>query len=72
MVCTNNSPVYRPHSLGGINKAIAKADGYTVAIEWDRAFALVQNDILAYNIYYSTIREDVFTEGVNTSSLIVE
>ena len=69
MVCTNNSPVYRPHSLGGINKAIAKADGYTVALEWDRAFALVQNDILAYNIYYSTIREDVFTEGVKFVSV---
>lgn len=58
------TPQYVPHSIRGITHAISQSDGYSVAIEWTRAYANPYTYSLAYNIYYSSVREEVFTEGV--------
>ena len=68
-VCIDHKPVYRPHTRGGINFAGSQNDGYTVAIEWDRAYVSGLGQRLAYNIYYSTQRENVFSEGVKFVSI---
>lgn len=57
-------PLYANQSLKGCISSASKGDGYTIEISWVKA---VPNDSayqIAYNIYYSTIREDVFSEGV--------
>ncbi len=69
MVCTISHPVYRPEVQGGINLASSRNDGYSILIQWDKAWPSISTYVVAYNIYYSTIREDVFTEGVKFVAL---
>ncbi|HVI40455.1 MAG TPA: hypothetical protein VM577_07330 [Anaerovoracaceae bacterium] len=49
--------------------ANSRGDGYTIAIEWNQAFPDSLGYVVAYNIYFSTVREDVFTEGVKLVSI---
>lgn len=63
-MCYANWPTYVPHSEGGILNAHSQKDGYAIAIEWTRAYPDIFDYSIAYNIYYSSIKEDVFTEGV--------
>ena len=63
MACDPPIPKYLPHSSVGIKKAFCTSDGQAVSLEWDRAYPSPYNFLLGYNIYYSTIKEDVFTEG---------
>lgn len=62
-------PKYDPNKNGGLNIAASVGDGYSVLLKWDRAFPSVFGYTTSYNIYYSTIREDVFTEGVKFVSV---
>ena len=64
MVCDDVRPIYSPRSNGGANLAESLKDGYSIAVYWDQAFPSVFAYSVAYNIYYSTLREDVLTEGV--------
>lgn len=70
MICDFTFPVYAPNKNGGCNLAASAEDGYTIRLTWDRAFPSTLNYNVAYNIYYSTIREDVFTEGVKFVSIL--
>lgn len=38
-------------------------DGYTIQVDWFQALHIVPSNKIAYHIYYSTVKEDVFTEG---------
>ena len=67
-VCDFTKPIY-PQKLGGLNLAQSTGDGYSIQLRWDKAFVSVQNYRISYNIYYSTIRDDVFTEGVKFVSI---
>jgi hypothetical protein len=64
MTCEIPKPVYRPHSQGGLNLAASESDGYAIALRWDRAYPSTSDYSLMYNIYFSSVLEDVFTEGV--------
>lgn len=68
-VCDFTKPVFASVKLGGCSSADSIGDGYAIEITWDPAFVSVLNYGLAYNIYYSTIREDVFTEGAKFVSI---
>ena len=68
-ICLDHNPAYRPHTKGGLNFAGCQDDGYTIAIEWDKAYVSSSDYNLAYNIYYSTIKDDVFSEGVKYVSV---
>ena len=57
-------PIYANPSLKGCIAAHSGADGYTIEIRWTKAVPNTEGYQIAYNIYFSTIREDVFTEGV--------
>ena len=48
----------------GTNAITALNDGYTINVSWFQAALTNPNNKLAYHIYYSTTKEDVFYEGV--------
>lgn len=68
-MCIDKKPTYLPHSEGGILTAISRGDGYTIAVSWNRAYPDTLNYQVAYNLYYSTIEADVFSEGVKFVSI---
>ena len=64
MTCFIPRPRYPNPPFQGIAFANYQGDGYTVELRWFKAVSNSTDFIIAYNIYYSSIREDVFTEGV--------
>jgi len=64
MACILRHPIYVPHSGPGIQEAVSRGDGYRIAIQWQRAFESTYGFNVAYNIYYSTVRDNVFSDGV--------
>jgi hypothetical protein len=48
----------------GIISVSSLSDGYTVTIKWHTAYPNNTSNNIAYHIYYSTVEEDVFSEGV--------
>src|SRR3989304_5727091 len=69
-VCKRNTPIYFPAIERGLRLVASNGDGYTVSVLWFEAFADEPlNFRVAYNIYYSTVREDVFKEGPKFLSL---
>lgn len=68
-MCDDRSPHYVPHSEAGILLANSRGDGYTIALQWNQAFPDSLNYVMAYNIYFSTVREDVFAETVKVVSI---
>ncbi len=55
----------------GLDAVTALGDGYTINLKWFPAYTDGYADgyQIAYHIYYSTIKENVFTEGVKYVSL---
>ncbi len=64
MTCDVPKPIYLPNSQGGLNFAASASDGSTIALRWDIAYPSNSDYSLMYNIYFSSVLEDVFTEGV--------
>lgn len=64
MTCSFPIPTYVNPPFAGIKIASAVGDGQTISIEWYRATPPLPNYTLAYNVYYATNFEDVFSEGV--------
>lgn len=69
MSCNPRKPKYIPHTEGGILTAATRGDGYVIAISWCQAYPDTLGLNVAYNIYFSTLREDVFKEGVKYVSI---
>lgn len=53
----------------GTNAVSSLGDGYTINVSWYQAALTNPNNKIAYHIYYSTVKEDVFTEGVKYMSI---
>lgn len=53
----------------GLDAVSSLGDGYTVNLKWFHAYPTVKTNSIAYHIYYSTIKENVFTEGVKYVSV---
>lgn len=62
MTCTLNQPYYIPEAIRGIKLAASKGDANIISLFWYEAFPQINFD-LAYNIYFSTEKENVFSEG---------
>lgn len=62
LIC-DNVPIAIPHSNTGLSVAISKGDGLSVGLDWNPYFPSDSTYNLAYNIYYSSIYNDVFSEG---------
>jgi hypothetical protein len=57
-------PTYHNEPFRGCRFAGSSGDGYTVILRWYKAVPVPNDYILAYNIYYSTNRDEVFSEDV--------
>lgn len=51
-------------SVHGLRTVTSVGDGYTVAVEWNKSFAIPSTWTLVYNIYYSSVKNDIFNDGV--------
>lgn len=69
MSCEQPKPIYVSHAKEGISGAVTQGDGYTIALEWTQAYPDTLPFKVIYNIYYSTLLKDVFTEGVKCVSI---
>lgn len=69
MSCNTPLPIYIPHSKEGINLVTTLGDGYSIALDWTQAYSDSISYNLAYNVYFSTTPENVFTEGVKVVSI---
>lgn len=47
----------------GLRSCFSQGDGYTALLKWYQAFPSDKLNSIAYNIYFSTIEENVFAEG---------
>lgn len=62
--------VYYPNpNNSGLNTVSSMGDGYTINLQWYEAVTDTATNRIAYNIYYSTIKEDVFTDGIKYVSI---
>lgn len=62
MVCQTNIPFYLPHTKVGLDTVSSTFDGYGVKLLWTQAYSDTIHLSLGYNIYFSSIEEDVFVE----------
>ncbi len=63
MRCVSNSPFYANPSRAGLSFVGSESDGYETVLTWNKAYADSRSLVLGYNIYFSSVREDVFDEG---------
>lgn len=62
-----NQPVYLKSfdaSVHGLKTVTSLSDGYTVFLDWHKEFATPSNWDVVYNIYWSTSKKTIFSEGV--------
>jgi intein/homing endonuclease len=56
--------VFYPNPVNvGLDAVRSLGDGHTITIRWFRALPKAKTNKIAYNIYYATVKENVFTEG---------
>jgi len=53
----------------GLDAVASLGDGYTINLKWFQAYPSVDGYRIAYTIYYSTVKEDVYSEGVKYVSV---
>jgi hypothetical protein len=62
MSCDIPRPFYIPWTRVGARVVQSKGDGYTMSIQFHRAYAKPSGYSLAYNIYYSTVQDNEVRE----------
>lgn len=56
--------IYYPNPVrAGTDAVISQGDGYSITVTWFQAEHSIPTSKIAYHIYFSTVKEDVFTEG---------
>jgi len=62
--------VFYPNPINvGLKNVSSCGDGSTINIQWHQAYASISANEIAYNIYYSTTKETVFTDGIKYVSI---
>lgn len=56
-------PYYFSRNQAGITQASAQNDGATILLKWSTAYPETKTNAIAYNIYYSSDKDSVFSEG---------
>jgi len=62
-------PYYLNPVRAGLDHIHSLGDGYTINMKWFQAYPTLKTNQIAYHLYYSTIKENVFTEGVKYISI---
>lgn len=57
-------PFYGNPVRAGTDAVASLGDGYTINVKWFQAYPSNQSNKIMYHIYFSTIKEDVYSEGV--------
>ena len=57
-------PYYLNPALAGLKEANSLGDGYTIDSKWYPAYPNMDGYKVAYNIYYSTNKENILNEGI--------
>lgn len=62
--------IFYPNPVRAGTDAVASlGDGYTISVSWFQAEHSIKTAKIAYHIYFSTVKEDVFAEGVKYVSI---
>ncbi len=61
--------IYPSPIISGLEVVQNIGDGYTTFIRWHKAKHIVKTNKIAYHIYYSTVKENIFSEGVKLVSI---
>lgn len=57
-------PFYGNPVRAGTDAVSSFGDGYTINVKWFQAYSSSPNNRIMYHIYFSTIKEEVYLEGV--------
>lgn len=63
MSCEFPYPVYTPAMQKGIKLIGNIGDGKSMSVAWNEAFPTLPGYYIGYNIYYSSIKDDIIKEG---------
>lgn len=55
---------YASKARVGLSKVASLGDGYTINLQWFKAYPTVFSNQIAYNVYFAGIKERVFVEGI--------
>jgi len=61
-------PYYLIKTRYGLESVLSAGDGYTIKLNWYKAYPDVRTNSIAYNIYFSTDQDTVFSDGVKYAS----
>jgi len=62
--------IYYPNPVNaGTDKVNSLGDGYSLCVSWFQAEHSILTNKIAYHIYYSTIKENVFSDGIKYASI---
>ena len=63
-------PFYANPSIhAGTNAVSSLGDGHIINVSWFQAYPTVKTNKIAYHIYYSTIKDNIFTDGIKYVSI---
>lgn len=62
-------PHYTNPVRAGLDAVTSIGDGYSINIRWFQAYPNIKTNKIAHHIYFSTIKENVFTEGIKYVSI---
>lgn len=62
-------PYYVNRAQSGTDALFAQGDGTTIVVRWFQAVANNPTNKIAYHIYFATVRENIFAEGVKYISI---
>lgn len=62
-------PYYLNPVRAGLDSVNSLGDGYTINIKWFQAYPTIKTNKIAYHLFYSTIKRNVFSEGVKYVSI---
>lgn len=63
MACGNPTPYFTKYLRAALRLVTSRGDGYTITVQFHRAYPSPSDYSIAYNIYYSTIQGNELEEG---------
>lgn len=60
---------YPTPNRSGTENVASLGDGYTISVSWFQAAPSLKTNKIAYHIYYSTVKTNIFSEGVKFVSI---
>jgi len=71
-ICYPPRPIFAKPTHAGLGRVQPGGDGISVSLRWDPAYSPDEDYLVGYNIYFSSARYDVFSEGVKYFTLATE